>query len=244
MKNLIWIIIIIVITGGALYFFGSQKDQVQVTEQETNTLAEVEQEMPMEKFALTGTGTYTVDTAASSAEWKTKKTFVATWIDKGNIALKEGSITVEEGAVTKVSVVIDMNSIETKVTGSGNGQSSLTNHLKSADFFDVEKFPTAEFALTSITATEVKNSFMATGDFTIKGITKSINFPAMIYMEGGRLVVNTDLVIDRSQFDVQFGSQSFFKDLGDKAIDDNFTLKVNLVANMAEVAEETTEVVE
>lgn len=180
-----------------------------------------------------GTGVYNVDPALSQVAWEGKKTLVEGWLDTGNISVQSGSVNIENGALVGANIVIDMNSIKANKTGSGGGEDKLSGHLKSADFFDVEKFPTASFVLTSATLADEAGVYNVAGDMTIKGITKAVNLPAKISMQDGKLVVEGDLVVNRAEFDVRFGSGSFFSDLGDNIIDDNFTLKLKLVANGA-----------
>ena len=102
----------------------------------------------------------------------------------------------------------------------------LVGHLKSDDFFGVEKFPTASFEVTQSSKFSNGKATL-TGDITIKGTTESISFDAV--RAGNEYTA--EIEIDRSKFDVRYGSKSFFKDIGDKAIDDIFTLNVKLVVN-------------
>lgn len=76
-----------------------------------------------------------------------------------------------------------------------------------------------------MTPNEAKDSYTIKGD-----ITKNIEFPSVVYMSNGNIYLLADIVIDRSQFDIRFGSPSFFNDIGDKAIDNNFSLQLKLVA--------------
>ena len=105
----------------------------------------------------------------------------------------------------------------------------LVGHLKSDDFFGVETHPTATFVLKSAEK-KSGNEYTVKGDLTIKGITKSIEFPATVKVSGNTLEASAEVVIDRSKFDVKYGSGSFFDGLGDKMIYDDFTLDISLVA--------------
>jgi len=102
----------------------------------------------------------------------------------------------------------------------------LVGHLKSDDFFGIEKFPTANLNITK--ATKFSNGKASvTGDVTIKGKTETITFD--IVKKGNSY--SAKIEIDRSKHDVRFGSTSFFDSLGDKAIDDLFILDIKLVAS-------------
>lgn len=172
-------------------------------------------------------GNYTFQADQSQIMWVGKKTLVADWIDEGFIKLSNGSLSVDNGNILSGGVVVDMNTITAQKTGSGGGQDKLANHLKSADFFNVAEFGNSVFNVISVTKNEDK--YEVTGDITIKGKTESITFPANIYMGDGKVFVEAEIVIDRSKFDVRFGSKNFFNDLGNNVIDDNFTLKMKLV---------------
>jgi polyisoprenoid-binding protein YceI len=67
-------------------------------------------------------------------------------------------------------------------------------------------------------------------DLTIKGITQEITFPAIVLINANEVVVNADIMVNRAKFDVRYGSNSFFEGLGDKAIADEFNVKVRVVA--------------
>ena len=102
----------------------------------------------------------------------------------------------------------------------------LVGHLKSDDFFGVEKFPTASFVVTKSSKFSNGKATL-TGDITIKGKTESISFDIVKQSKE----YTTKIEIDRSKFDVRYGSDSFFDNLGDKAIDDIFSLNIKLAVN-------------
>ena len=108
-----------------------------------------------------------------------------------------------------------------KVTGEHEGK--LEGHLKSDDFFSVDKFPKASLIITK-SEMKMQNHYLMNGALTIKGITHPIDFE--MHVEGNTAM--TKLVVDRSKYDVRFRSASFFENLGDKMIYDDFELAVNL----------------
>lgn len=170
--------------------------------------------------------TYTVDTEASSVAWLGKK---VTGEHNGVVNLKEGSFTFEDGALTGGTFTVDMKSIVDSDL-SGEWKEKLEGHLKSDDFFGVEKFPTASFTITKAVP-QGPGKYKVIGNITIKGKTEEIQFPADLEEKDGKVVGTASLTIDRSKFDVRYGSGSFFDDLGDKTIYDNFDLTVTIVAN-------------
>ncbi len=157
-----------------------------------------------------------VDTAVSVLTWKGTK---PTGAHDGVVGLQSGGLVVENGMVTQGEFVIDMNTIVNKDMAGSDGAGKLEGHLKSGDFFDVEKFPTSTFVITSIT--EAEGKLAVTGNLTIKDVTKSITIPATVSTEGGVTTFTSDkFMVNRADFNVKYGSKSFFDNLKDKFIDD------------------------
>jgi len=165
----------------------------------------------------------TINTEKSSIEWLGKK--IGGQHD-GHIRLKSGSLDLKGDQIVAGNFVVDMTSItNTDLKDEGTKQ-KLIGHLKSDDFFGVETYPTATFVITKGTKF-VNGTATLTGDITIKGKKESISFDVL--KAGSTYTAKVE--IDRSKFDVRYGSNSFFDNLGDKAIDDVFTLNIKLVVN-------------
>ncbi len=142
----------------------------------------------------------------------------------GEIKVKSGFIELKSDQIVAGKIVIDMNTITDKDLEDPGYNAKLVGHLKSDDFFGVEKYPTASFIITK--ATKFKGGKATiTGKITIKGKTDELSFD--LVKSGGSY--SARLKIDRSKFDVRYGSDSFFDNLGDKVIDDIFTLDVKLI---------------
>ena len=108
----------------------------------------------------------------------------------------------------------------------------LVGHLNSTDFFNVSEFPTANVKITKVLKlTNKPNTYNLTADLTIKGITKSITFPATFKARGQGCEGNARITIDRTWGDSKYGSYNFFEGLGDKAIKNEIELNVNLASN-------------
>lgn len=155
----------------------------------------------------------------SKVVWKGYK---VTGSHEGTIAIKSGSLTFDNSKLIGGEFVIDMTTINSTDL-QGGGKDKLDGHLKSDDFFGVEKFPTAKLVFKKVKATG-KNSYNVTGDLTIKGKTNPISFSISIY---GNKATAT-LKVDRTKYDVRYGSTSFFDNLQDKAIYDEFDLVSDL----------------
>ena len=154
----------------------------------------------------------------SKVTWKGYK---VTGQHEGTINLKSGSLIMDGDKLTGGTFVMDMTSINTTDL-SGGSKTKLDGHLKSTDFFGVEKNPTATLVITK--AEKSGNTYTVTGDLTIKGISNPVTFPMTI---NGN-TATADVKIDRTKYDIKYGSASFFDDLKDKAIYDEFDLNVSL----------------
>jgi polyisoprenoid-binding protein YceI len=104
----------------------------------------------------------------------------------------------------------------------------LEGHLKSDDFFGVKEFPTAALAIKTVVS-KSENNYSITADLTIKGKTNTITFEAVSKVEGETIVFDSKVVVDRSKYGIQYKSGSFFEDLGDKLIYDEFDLNIHIV---------------
>jgi len=169
-------------------------------------------------------GSQKVDASKSSVKWLGKK---VTGEHYGTIAVKEGSLEVANGKVTGGKVVIDMQSIAVEDIKDAGMNGKLVGHLKSDDFFSVATHPTAELSVTKVESNGSNHTF--SGNLTIKGITNPASFTATSAKDGKSTVYKGKLTIDRSKYNVKYGSKSFFDNLGDKMIYDEFTLDFSLV---------------
>ncbi len=166
-----------------------------------------------------------IDTESSTVKWVGNK---ATGQHNGTIAIQEGTLDMDGVKLTGGSFSIDMTSITCEDLP-GRAKTKLETHLKSDDFFAVENHPTASFIITKARVAS-KGEYVITGNITIKDITKEIQFSATVSKTGNRVSATADLTIDRSEFNVRYGSGSFFDDLGDRLIYDDFELSVFLVS--------------
>lgn len=155
---------------------------------------------------------------ASNLQWEAKK--VVAGGHKGTLAFKSGEFIYKNKELVGGSFVVDMTSLAVTDEGmDAKGKEKLIGHLKSDDFFSVKKFPTATLTLKQVTRTQ--QGYKAKGDLTIKGITKPVEVELLRTAAEGYA---STLVVNRTEFDIKYGSGNFFSNLGDKAIEDNFTL--------------------
>lgn len=174
--------------------------------------------------------TYKIDTNQSTLEWYAEKVGGK---HNGTIKISGGEVQNNHGNLTG-SVEIDMTTIEDKDITKESSKAKLESHLKSADFFDVAKYPKSKFVITSVTPIKESKIQGAThnikGMLTIKDKTNEIMFDAEIKIDQSKISCIGSAVVDRSKFDIKYGSKTFFEDIGDKMIYDEFTLKLNVIA--------------
>ena len=169
-----------------------------------------------------------VDVQKSTVEWKGYK---VTGKHNGTVNLQSGELEYTDGQLTGGQFVIDMNSI-TVLDLQGEYQGKLEGHLKSDDFFGVENHPTATLEFTQVISRGTPGDYKIVANLTIKETTKEIKFLANIDESGDSPVATADITVDRSEYNVRYGSGSFFDNLGDKTIYDEFDLNVKLVMNV------------
>ncbi|MBK7938257.1 MAG: YceI family protein [Lewinellaceae bacterium] len=171
--------------------------------------------------------TYTVDVASSTIVWTGYK---VTGKHTGTVKVKNGSLTWADGKLTGGTFDIDMTSI-TDTDLEGEWAAKLVGHLKSDDFFGVEKHPTTKFVITKAIPQDTKGNYKIVGNLTIKETTREEKFLASVSESNGKITASGKLTVDRSNYNVRYGSGSFFDGLGDKTIYDEFDLQISLVAN-------------
>ncbi|WP_419868320.1 YceI family protein [Chryseobacterium sp. CT-SW4] len=125
----------------------------------------------------------------------------------GTVKVKSGDMVMKGNELVGGSFVLDMTSINATDV-SGESQTKLNGHLKNGDFFEVEKYPTAAFKITSVKKNNDKiYNYVVTGNLTVKGKTNTISFPAKIqYSKGVVSLVSNKFSFDRQKFDVAYKS--------------------------------------
>lgn len=170
--------------------------------------------------------TFKIDPAASKVEWEGKK---VAGKHNGQIKIQSGTLLLNGNNLAGGTFKLDMNSISCTDL-EGEYAQKLVGHLKNDDFFGTDKYPTSDFVITKVTAAGA-GKINVTGNLTIKGATHPISFAANVARSGKKVTATaTNIPVDRTKYDVRYGSKSFFSSIGDKAIDDIFTLNVTLVA--------------
>jgi len=166
----------------------------------------------------------TIDIQKSTVEWKAYKLGGSHY---GTVDIETGSVQLTDGVLVGGQFTMDMTSmIVTDI--SGGGKESLEEHLRSDHFFNTTEFGTADLKITSVNYND-NGRYTIEADVTIKNTTQAVTFEATGNFEDGNFSASAAIKSDRSKFDVRYGSPSFFDDLGDKVIYDDFDINVNIV---------------
>ncbi len=163
--------------------------------------------------------TKTVDVIKSEIKWVGKKVLGS---HDGQIKLQSGELQFEKGKLIGGTLIIDMNTI-TCTDLQGDTADKLVGHLNSDDFFGVSDHPTARLSIIKVTPKD-GNVYTIDANATIKGITQAIQFDAIV----GDNSATATISIDRTKHNIKYGSGSFFDNLGDKTIYDEFEMQVDL----------------
>jgi len=158
---------------------------------------------------------YAVNLETSKVDWKAfhKGGFAPRW---GTLAIKSGEVSLSGGELTAGDFVIDMQSLKVdpaSVTEKDKKYTDLEAHLKNADFFDVEKNPTADFKITSVANLEgAAESAVAganktvSGNLTLKGKSLNVTFPAKVSVADGNVAIEAKFTVNRADWDIKFGT--------------------------------------
>lgn len=181
--------------------------------------------------AIAHAETFTVD-PGSILEWTGKK---VTGEHHGTVAIKDGTVTFDGNKLLSGAFDIDMSSITVLDIKDPKYNDKLTNHLKSDDFFNINQFPSSSYKITSAEvikeAKDLEPNFMIHGDLTIKGVTFPLSFPARVDATKNSATAEAHTKVDRTKYNVRYGSGKFFENLGDKLIYDDFEIEMHLKAS-------------
>lgn len=181
-----------------------------------------EEEMSIE---APGDGRFAVVNDRSRIGWSARKIGGG---HNGEVPVKGGYFVFEGGNITSGEVIIDMAALVNRDLKDETERMKLEGHLKSADFFDVAKYPEAKFVVSSASIVDGKGDI--SGQLTIKGTTKAATLKNAVVARSGNneAVIGGALIFDRTEYNIRYGSSKFFDDLGDAVINDEVTLNIGV----------------
>ena len=176
-------------------------------------------------------GTFLLDTAQSVIRWTGRNLFNH---HSGTVKLAAGEIILRQGQLASARFTVDMTSIANEDISDSAMNALLIAHLRTADFFDTEHHPTAQFTAEAAekigACTDGTPNFLLRGTFTLRGISRPLEFPVLIALDGPRLTGQGVLTLDRTEFGSHYGSGKLFRFLGKHIVNDHIHLHVKIHA--------------
>lgn len=228
-KKLLYIILALFLVGAIIWAISWNNKTSESLE--TNSIKNnLEESVVMEEAS---DGQYLLIPTESSLLWETGKTMVANYKNQGSIDISEGRFIIEEGQIKEGSIVFDMTSLKVITMTTRGANANLEKHLKSDDFFSVEEYPQAELTIypsSIVNDDEMSMLYDLKASLKIKGIIQDIELPVMVYQVNDQVIVEGTASLDRTLWDIRYGSDKFFDNLADNVIDDFFTVAFKVVA--------------
>jgi polyisoprenoid-binding protein YceI len=191
---------------------------------------------PGKKTTVKAATSLQVDPAKSTMVWTARKVGGE---HTGTVKIAKGVLNVDSKKLTGGTFDMDMTTITDNDLTNETFNAKLVGHLKSEDFFSVEKYPTSNFTVTKVEpiagAKAGEPNYTITGDLTIKGNTNPVTFPAKVTIAGDKAEASAKFDIDRIKWDIKYRS-GLIGTAADKIIDDNFTIDLKIVADKRSVA--------
>lgn len=171
----------------------------------------------------------------STVNWTGKKVL---GLHTGSIRIADGHINIKHGKIVGGQIDIDMKSIAVTDIPDSKTHSEFYNHLLHEDFFAVQSFNTSTLIIKDSILLK-GNKYLINGDLTIKGITHPIEFAATVEQFTDFLHSMGEITIDRTLYDIRYGSGKFIQNLGDKLIYDEFVLQFKIIGQAVDKSMET-----
>lgn len=229
-KNKNTLIIILIIFFSLLVFFLFKNVFINKTEEDLREVKQPQaEEVNIQKLP---DNHYFLNKGQSQFIWQASRLSPANYINKGTIEFKAGEFILNESKITAGYFIFDMASLKVIEMNIADSKIDLTNHLKSKDFLAVDDYPLAEIIIKEGVLSDKDDAgllYEIKADLTIKGITQEIDFLAMLYTLNEKAKVDASLSIDRTLWNIRYGSANFFDLLADQTINDEVKIDINLV---------------
>lgn len=213
----------LLLLGATAFSCGGAEGTAVEAEEAVEATTSMTEEMPA--------ATFTVDTEASTVMWEGTK--VVGEGHTGGIPVSDGSLVVAGDKIVGGRFTMNVAGLTNTDLPADKGVDKLVGHLKSADFFETEKYPVAQFEITSVQpVTDMEGvTHKVTGNLTLKGVSKSISIPAKVSMDGGMITASTPkFTIDRMDWGIEYGNGTIAGLAQDRIINDEVGLELNIVA--------------
>ena len=191
-----------------------------------------------EDASLNRDGRYEVDTGQSVFRWTGRNLFNQ---HNGRIAIKSGELVMKGGWLDGGDIELDMTQISCSDLKDENLQKILIAHLENDDFFSVADYPVGSFSVREVKILAElgpgESNLEVTGTLSLRGVEKPIVFHAQQAYLGGKLGLQGQFEVDRTEFGSVYGSGKIFEKLGQHVVNDKITVGFQLIS-MTEAGED------
>ncbi len=229
-KKLSYLIIALFLIGATFYFSFGKNNKEMVPSENNFVVDNSEEGLLMESVS---DGHYSIIPEKSSLFWEASKTMIVDYKEQGSVDIRQGDFIIKDKQIKSGAVIINMDSIKVTAISTEGAGINLEKHLKSVDFFAVESYPQAELIIYPSSVFEDDDLAMLynlQANLTIKGISQDIDLPVMVYRVKDQVIVEGIVDLDRTRWDIRYGSDQFFDNLADEVIDDFFRISFKLIA--------------
>lgn len=182
---------------------------------------------------IKGAGPVQFDLMQSYLKWEGRK---VTGSHHGKLKLRSADASIGADGSLQGEFQVDMASLQVDDIKDPTDNAKLAGHLKSDDFFGVKSHPAATFRITKSSpipnAKAGEPNTMITGDLAITGISQQLTFPARVEIKDDVVHADATVKVDRTRYNIRYGSGKFFENLGDKLIYDEFTVDLTMVGKL------------
>jgi polyisoprenoid-binding protein YceI len=168
---------------------------------------------------------FEIQKQSSTVNWTGKKVL---GLHTGTIDITRGSVEINHGVIQDGDIAIDMTSLKITDIDDAKTHQDFKSHLWNDDFFSIDKFESSRLKITAGTLIGT-NEYKLSGLLTIKEVTQPITFNARIEIFAGSLYSTGEISVDRTLYNIRYGSGKFIDNLGDKLIHDEFVLQFKLI---------------
>jgi polyisoprenoid-binding protein YceI len=150
----------------------------------------------------------------------------------GTVIIRSGQVLEDNNELSGGQVVVDMTTVENTDIRDEGRRKRLENHLHSREFFDTREYPLSELFIFTTEKLAELHRYKFIGDLRIKDVTHPVEFEgyALKAKRADEYHAKATLILDRTKWDVRYGSLKFYLNLGDRVIKDEFELVVDIVA--------------
>lgn len=226
--KLIIFIVFLILASVSLYFlYFNNQEAIIINDEEEKIIIN-------EKIEKLEDNNYYLNKEESQFIWQASRKTVNSYVNKGSVDFSSGYFILEDNKIIEGEFIFDMETLRVTDMSNFDSKIDLENHLKSEDFFNVSEYNQSILTIKEGSLSLLDDAgllYEVLADLEIKGITNEIDFYVMLYRKGDKNIAEASLELDRTLWDIKYGSDKFFDLLADETIDDIFKVNLSLLFN-------------